>query len=215
MLDDMDTTQRRIMGDCCICYRSRRFWMKKRRISMADILDNAFSRRQFIKDIALTSAGLSIGPYFAFGKAQPFKPMKRVMGRLGFEATTLGLGGQASLEWTPAGVDPVKIILKAFDLGVNYFDTSNVYDTSQENYGKAFRELHLIPGQPGYNERLRSSIFLTSKTALRFGKGGWQKQGLINVTNGAPGSHAADDLKRTLSQDLRRRPGLLPPGRLP
>jgi aryl-alcohol dehydrogenase-like predicted oxidoreductase len=166
---------------------------------MADSLDNAFSRRQFIKNVALTSASLSIGPYFVFGKDQSLKPMKRLMGRLGFEATTLGLGGQASLEWTPAGVDPVKIILKAFDLGVNYFDTSNVYDSSQENYGKAFRELHLIPGQPGYNERLRSSIFLTSKTALRFGKGGWQKEGLINVTNGAPGSHAADDLRRTLS----------------
>jgi aryl-alcohol dehydrogenase-like predicted oxidoreductase len=167
---------------------------------MADIPNNAFSRRRFVKDIAITSAGLSLGPYFSFGKTEALKPVKRSMGRLGFEATTLGLGGQASLQWTPADVDPVKIILKAFDLGVNYFDTSNVYDSSQETYGKAFRELHLIPSQPGYNERLRSSIFLTSKTALRFGKGGWQKQGLINVTNGAPGSHTADDIKRTLSQ---------------
>jgi aryl-alcohol dehydrogenase-like predicted oxidoreductase len=167
---------------------------------MTDFRNNSFSRRRFIKGMALTSAGLSIGPYFVFGKAESGKLMKRVMGRLGFEATTLGLGGQASLEWTPADVDPVKIILKAFDLGVNYFDTSNVYDSSQENYGKAFRELHLIPGQSGYNERLRSSIFLTSKTALRFGKGGKQKEGLINVTNGAQGSHAADDLRRTLSQ---------------
>ena len=110
---------------------------------------------------------------------------------------------------------PSKIILKAFDLGVNYFDTSNVYDSSQQHYGKAFRELHLIPGQPGYNERLRSSIFLTSKTALRFGKGGWQKQGLINVTNGAPGSHAADDLRRTLSQIFGDGQGLLSTGRIP
>jgi len=179
---------------------------------MAGMFDNGFSRRRFIKDIAFTSAGLSIGPYFAFGKARPTKPMKRVMGRLGFEATTLGLGGQASLEWTPAGVDPVKIILKAFDLGVNYFDTSNVYDTSQENYGKAFRELHLIPGQPGYNERLRQSMFLTSKTALRFGKGGWNKQGLINVTNGTPGSHTADDLRRTLSQVFGDGRGSYPQG---
>jgi len=113
------------------------------------------------------------------------------MGRLGFEATTLGLGGQASLEWTPADEDPVKIIMKAFELSVNYFDTSNVYDGSQENYGRAFRELHLIPGRPGYSERLRSSLFLTSKTALRFGKGGSQRKEMINVTNGAPGSHAA------------------------
>ncbi len=179
---------------------------------MADILNHPLSRRHFVKGMAIASAGLSIGPYFTFGKAQPGKPTKRVMGRLDFEATTLGLGGQASLQWTPAGVDPIKIILKAFDLGVNYFDTSNVYDSSQENYGKAFRELHLVPGQPGYNERLRRSIFLTSKTALRFGKGGWQKQGLINVSNGGPGLHAADDLKRTLSQVFGDGRGSYPQG---
>jgi aryl-alcohol dehydrogenase-like predicted oxidoreductase len=179
---------------------------------MSGIVDHAFSRRQFIKGVALTSAGLSVGPYFSFGKAQVSKPITRTMGRLGFEATTLGLGGQGSLQWTPADVDPAKIILKAFDLGVNYFDTSNVYDSSQMHYGKAFRELRLIPGQPGYNERLRSSIFLTSKTALRFGKGGSQKQGLINVTNGTPGSHAADDLRRTLSQIFGDGKGLYPQG---
>ncbi|HTY62715.1 MAG TPA: aldo/keto reductase [Acidobacteriota bacterium] len=179
---------------------------------MADVLNTTFTRRRFIKGVALTSAGLSIGPYFTFGNAQPARLMKRAMGRLGFEATTLGLGGQASLQWTPADVDPAKIILKAFDLGVNYFDTSNVYDGSQMHYGKAFRELHLIPGQPGYNERLRSSIFLTSKTALRFGKGGYQKEGLINVTNGAAGSHAIDDVRRTLSQVFGDGQGSYPQG---
>ena len=179
---------------------------------MAECFHNAYSRRRFIKDVAVSSAALSLGPYFTFGKAQAVKPMKRAMGRLGFEATTLGLGGQASLQWTPSDVDPAKIILKAFELGVNYFDTSNVYDSSQMNYGKAFRELNLIPGQPGYNERLRSSIFLTSKTALRFGKGGYQKQGMINVTNGAAGSHAIDDVRRTLSQVFGDGQGSYPQG---
>jgi len=170
-----------------------------------------FSRRRFIKSAAMTSACLSVGPFFNFGCASTDVLMKRSMGRLGFEATTLGLGGQGSLQWTPADVDPVKIIHKAFDLGVNYFDTSNVYDDSQSFYGKAFRELDLIPEQPGYNERLRRSIFLTSKTALRFGKGGWQKQGLINVSNGA-GTHALDDLKRTLSQVFGDGQGAYPKG---
>lgn len=179
---------------------------------MTENLNDVFSRRRFIKDAALASASLSIGPYFVFGTAQPAKPVRRAMGRLGFEATTLGLGGQASLQWTPAGVDPVRIILKAFDLGVNYFDTSNVYDGSQLSYGKAFRELHLIPGRAGYNERLRRSIFLTSKTALRFGKGGWQKQGLINVSNGVAGSHTADDIRRTLSQVFGDGQGSYPQG---
>jgi aryl-alcohol dehydrogenase-like predicted oxidoreductase len=119
--------------------------------------------------------------------------MKREMGRLQFEATTLGLGGQASLQWTPADVDPVKIILKAFDLGVNYFDTSNAYGPSQSNYGKAFREMHL-------DEARRRSFFLTSKSVLRFGKGGWNKPGLMSFTDGPQGSHTADDVRRTLTQ---------------
>ena len=131
---------------------------------MKDFFNKKYSRRQFIKNTALTTAGLSLGPFIHLGKAQAAEPIKRVMGRLNFEATTLGLGGQASLQWTPSDVDPVKIILKAFDSGINYYDTSNFYDDSQLNYGKAFRELNLVPGQPGYNERLRRSIFLTSKT---------------------------------------------------
>jgi aryl-alcohol dehydrogenase-like predicted oxidoreductase len=152
------------------------------------------SRRGFLGTAALA------GPFLALGKNGVAKPMKREMGRLQFAATTLGLGGQASLQWTPADVDPVKIILKAFDLGINYFDTSNAYGPSQSIYGKAFRELHLIPGEAGYDERKRRSIFLTSKSVLRFGKGGWSKPNMMNFTNGARGSHTVDDVKRTLSQ---------------
>jgi hypothetical protein len=92
--------------------------------------------------------------------------MKRVFGKLGFEVTTLGLGGQASLQWTPEGVDPVKIILKAFNLGINYFDTSNLYGPSQENYGKAFKIKKLIPGKSGSNENLRQSISLLKPTCV-------------------------------------------------
>lgn len=167
----------------------------------------AVSRRAFVQ-----SAGLALSPYLAFGKAKVSKPMKREMGRLHFQATTLGLGGQGGMQWTPAGVDPVQIILKAFHLGVNYFDTSNVYGPSQSHYGKAFRELHLVPGVPGYDERARRSIFLTSKTGLRFGKGGWRKPGLANFTNGPQGSHTADDIKRTLSQVFGDGQGNYPPG---
>ena len=177
---------------------------------MADTLKNS-SRRQFIKQTAIASSAMALGPYFICCQAQPDKLMKRGMGRLGFESTTLGLGGQASLQWTPSDEDPVKIILKAFDLGVNYYDTSNVYDLSQTHYGKAFKELHLIPDVPGYNQRLRESIFLTSKTALRFGKGGWRKPGLMNVSNGQ-GQHTADDLRRSLSQIFGDGSGSYPKG---
>jgi aryl-alcohol dehydrogenase-like predicted oxidoreductase len=172
----------------------------------------AMSRRRFMQTATLASAGLCLGPHWAFGQIDVTKPMKREMGRLHFEATTLGLGGQASLQWTPADVEPTKIILKAFNLGINYFDTSNAYGPSQSNYGKAFRELQLIPGQPGYKESTRRSIFLTSKTMLRFAKGGWKKEGLRSFSNGPQGSSAAEDVKRSLTQIFGDGQGYYPPG---
>ena len=92
------------------------------------------SRRRFMQVARAASAGLALGPYWGFSTATVIKPLRRDMGRMHFEATTLGLGGQASLQWTPADVDPVKIILKAFDLGINYFDTSNAYGPSQMEF---------------------------------------------------------------------------------
>jgi aryl-alcohol dehydrogenase-like predicted oxidoreductase len=170
------------------------------------------SRRQFLQCSTLATAGLSLGPHMVFGQARAVKPMKRPLGQLGFEASTLGLGGQASLQWTPADVDPVPIILKAFALGVNYFDTSNAYGPSQANYGKAFPQLHLIPGQSGYDEARRRSIFLTSKTGLRWAKGKGTKPGLRGFSNGPQDSGTVDDVKRTLSQVFGDGSGQYPPG---
>jgi aryl-alcohol dehydrogenase-like predicted oxidoreductase len=124
--------------------------------------------------------------------------MTRTLGRTGFEVTTLGLGGQASLQWTPEGVDPEAIIAKAVEQGVNYLDTSNVYGPSQTNFGRAFKTLNLIPGQPNYDEALRQSVCLASKTMVRHAKGSHPDIG--DWTQGPQGSRAIDDLKRTLSQ---------------
>ena len=63
------------------------------------------SRRRFLQCSTLATAGLSLGPHMVFGQTKAVKPMKRPLGRLGFEASTLGLGGQASLQWTPPDVD--------------------------------------------------------------------------------------------------------------
>lgn len=160
----------------------------------------SYSRRNFLKTSAITAAGLSVAPYISCSRPSRPELMKRAFGNLGFEVTTFGLGGQASIQWTPANVDPVKIILKAFDLGVNYFDTSNLYGPSQTNWGKAFRTLDLIPGKGGYDEILRKSIWLTSKTHLRWGKGGYEKEGVSNWTNGEYPNHTAYDVRRSLSQ---------------
>jgi aryl-alcohol dehydrogenase-like predicted oxidoreductase len=157
------------------------------------------TRRKFAKTTALAAAATAIVPGIITRCTKAPEPMKRVFGKLGFGVTTLGLGGQASLQWTPEGVDPVKIILKAFNLGINYFDTSNLYGPSQEYFGKAFRIKKLIPGSSGYDGNLRSSIFLTTKTHLRYAKGDGEVQGVTNWTNGEPGTHTIDDLNRSLS----------------
>jgi len=167
---------------------------------MASARNLTVSRRQFVQTATVASVGLSLGPYFVFGRSSIGKPMKRTFGRLDFETTTLGLGGQASLQWTPSDVEPVKIIVKAHRLGINYYDTSNNYGPSQMNYGKAFRELGIVPGQPNYKESARRSIFLTSKSGLRWAKGGQITEGMTNFSNGPANSHTVDDLKRTMSQ---------------
>jgi aryl-alcohol dehydrogenase-like predicted oxidoreductase len=162
---------------------------------------------------AAAAAGVSLIPALSCTSTVIPSPLKRRFGRINFDVTTIGLGGQASLMWTPEGVEPVDIILKAFDLGINYFDTSNAYGPSQMNYGKAFRKLKLIPGQNGYNQKLRDSIFLTTKTMVRWAKGNYPK--LDNVRNSTDGDHgegAVADLKRSLSQMFGNDDGSYPEG---
>jgi aryl-alcohol dehydrogenase-like predicted oxidoreductase len=173
---------------------------------------NRMKRRKFVKTSLVTAAGIAIVPTLLTRCTGKRQLMKRTFGKLGFEVTTIGLGGQASLQWTPEGVDPVKIILKAFDMGINYFDTSNLYGPSQTNFGKAFKIKNLIPGRPDYDENLRRSIFLTTKTHLRFAKGNGEIQGVNNWTNGTPGTHTIDDLHRSLSQMFGDGQGNYPEG---
>jgi aryl-alcohol dehydrogenase-like predicted oxidoreductase len=160
------------------------------------------------------AAGFSLmaAPYVS-RRVAPDQPLTRVLGRTGFKVSTLGLGGQAALQWTPPGENPEHIILKAISLGINYLDTSNRYGPSQRNYGKAFRTLQLIPGVAGYDERKRRSLFLASKTRLRYAKGKPGNHGQVtNTTNGAPESMTVDDIKRTLSQIFGDGQGYYPPG---
>ncbi|MGW8314920.1 MAG: aldo/keto reductase [Bacteroidales bacterium] len=171
------------------------------------------TRREFVKLSAAAATGLTVLPAFRFGLDQLPAPLTRTFGRTGFRVTTLGLGGQASLQWTPEDVDPVPIILKAFKMGINYFDTSNLYAGSQLNYGKAFRKLNLIPGESGYDEKLRESIWLTTKTHIRWAKGGFPEiEGVANWTQGDHGKGAVADLKRSISQMFGDGKGNYPEG---
>ena len=128
-------------------------------------MSSSIPRRRFLRTSAVTLAGCAVAPYLSCGKVAVADPMKRVLGRTGFEVTTLGLGGQASLQWTPEGIDPVAIILKAHQLGLNYFDTSNVYGPSPVNYGKAFRVLNLVPGMSGEAFTSQASLWFVMQRA--------------------------------------------------
>ena len=169
---------------------------------MAKNILSSQTRRKFIQTTCVASVGLTMVPYMlqAGSNSVPETLLKRRFGKIDFEVTTLGLGGQASIQWTPTGIDPVAIILKAYQLGINYYDTSNYYGPSQLNYGKAFRQLGLVPGQPNYSQIKRKAIFVTSKTGLRFGKGGDDRKEVHGGTNGPAGSKAIDDVRRTLTQ---------------
>ena len=164
------------------------------------------NRRQLLSGLSAGAAAAAlIEPALAakaVAKAKAAVIQKRVLGRTGHMVGPLGLGGQASLQWTPEGVDAPDIIVRAIELGVNYLDTANAYGPSQTNYGEAFRRLNLIPGKPGYNAALRQSLFLNSKTTRRFAR---------NPAD-ANGPFAIDELKRTLTQIFGDGKGYIPDG---
>jgi aryl-alcohol dehydrogenase-like predicted oxidoreductase len=106
----------------------------------------------------------------------------------------LGLGGQASLQWTKPGIDAPDIIIRAIQLGVNYLDSANAYGPSQANYGEAFRRMNLQPAD-------RAKLYIASKTVQRYAK-----------NPAGRGATAIDDLKRSLTQMFGDGKGFIPEG---
>lgn len=81
----------------------------------------------------------------------------RPLGKTGHRAKLFSLGGQGSLEEHCEDDSCVEIIRRAYELGVNYYDTSPIYgpEHSSENYyGEALEEV-------------RDTIFLASKSDRR------------------------------------------------
>jgi hypothetical protein len=129
--------------------------------------------------------------------------MTRRLGRTERMVTTLGLGGQASLQWTAEGIDPVAIIEKAYGLGINYMDTSNIYGPSQQNYGRAFRRLGLSPTAGNYKPQARANLFVAGKTHMRTARCPEGKRFPTNWSDGASDGFgvatSVDDVRRALS----------------
>lgn len=126
---------------------------------------------------------------------------QRLLGRTGRMVVPLGLGGQASLQWTAPGLDAPDIIVRAIELGVNYLDSANRYGPSQVNYGEAFRRLHLTPSDNAYNRNLRESLYIATKTRVRYA---------FNPAMSGP--TAIDELKRSLTQMFGDGQGFIPEG---
>lgn len=131
------------------------------------------------------------------------KLITRKLGRTDRQVTTLGLGGQASIQWPGEDIDPVAIIEKAVRLGINYLDTSNIYGPSQKNLGEAFSKLKLVPGKKGYDSQLRKQIFLATKThfrsARRPGKERFHSDYSEGMLDDFHVKNAVEDVKRSLS----------------
>ncbi len=126
---------------------------------------------------------------------------RRLLGRTGCTVVPLGLGGQASLQWTAPGIDAPDIIVRAIQLGVNYLDSANAYGPSQMNYGEAFRRLHLTPSDTAYNRTLRESLYLATKTGRRYA-----------LNPAVTGPTAVDELKRSLTMMFGDGKGYIPEG---
>ena len=83
---------------------------------------------------------------------------KRQLGRTGIEVTILGLGGEGVLRTFGYENEAEKLINRAIDLGINYFESARAYSGSESYYGRALKER-------------RKEIFLTSKSHARDKKG--------------------------------------------
>ena len=84
----------------------------------------------------------------------------RTFGSTNFQCSILGLGGESALYQRSDAA--VQIIVRALELGVNYFDTAPLYKDSELNYGEV-------------TPHARNRMFLATKTDQRDRDGAWRQ----------------------------------------
>jgi aryl-alcohol dehydrogenase-like predicted oxidoreductase len=89
--------------------------------------------------------------WFRAAKMKAMPMPKRPLGKTGVEVGLVSMGGQGALE---IDEDKAEMVRRAYDLGVNYFDTSPVYGPSEKIYGEALSDV-------------RNGIFLATKSEQR------------------------------------------------
>jgi predicted aldo/keto reductase-like oxidoreductase len=122
--------------------------------------------------------GLSQGPFFEKGRVikthtvynDVMEIPTRKLGQTGLEPTILGLGGEGVLRTHGYEREAERLINRALDLGLTYFESARAYSGSESYYGLALKER-------------RKEIFLTSKSHARDKKGALDQlhETLINM----------------------------------
>jgi aryl-alcohol dehydrogenase-like predicted oxidoreductase len=84
----------------------------------------------------------------------------RLLGATGVQCSILGLGGESALYRRSDAA--VRIITRALELGVNYFDTAPLYQDSELNYGEV-------------TPYARDRMFLATKIEARDRDGAWRQ----------------------------------------
>ncbi len=119
-------------------------------------------RRSFLKTAAATTLTAALGevPSDWAKAAESFGEIpRRTLGRSGLKATMMGIGGHHA-DLPQKEEDTISIIHRALDLGINFFDNADCYNTgrAEERMGKAL-------------EGRRQSIILMTKVDQRDAQG--------------------------------------------
>jgi len=115
----------------------------------------------------------------------------RTLGKTGVDVTQLGLGGEGVLRTWNREAEAVRVIDKALDMGITYFDCARAYAGSEEYYGMALG-------------KRRDRIFLTNKAFERTRKGALEQleTSLSNMRTDYLNLWQVHDLRT--DEDLRR-----------
>ena len=70
-------------------------------------------------------------------KERKRKMQQRVLGKTGLKVSELGFGGIPILRLTTA--EAVRVLRRAYDKGITFYDTANAYRDSEEKFGLAFK----------------------------------------------------------------------------
>ncbi len=115
------------------------------------------ARRTFLKATAGTALGAGLANLGGCGPgADPNGFPRRRLGKTGYQATIVSLGGGATVREPDQREEAIEIVRRAVDLGINYIDTADTYKagTSEAHIGEA------LDGR-------REKVFLATKTRER------------------------------------------------